>query len=54
MNVFSALSVAKLLGLPFFAEKTVTGMSYLYMLELFVILQLQHDILFQQDGAPPR
>jgi hypothetical protein len=42
----------------FFAEKTVTGISYLDMVEMFLILQLQQetevaDIVLQQDGTLP-
>ena len=44
---------------PFiFAEKTVTGTSYLDMLQLFLEPKLQQDgilasVIYQQDGAPP-
>jgi hypothetical protein len=41
----------------FFAENTVTGVTYLDMLEAFCFPQLDEienpDIMFQQDGAPP-
>jgi hypothetical protein len=40
----------------FFAEKTVTGSSYLDMLRLYAISQLEHlqpNVFFQQDSAPP-
>ena len=41
-----------------FAEKTVTGNTYLDMLEQFLEPQLISDgimdtVVFQQDGAPP-
>jgi hypothetical protein len=42
---------------PFlFAKKTVTGSSYLDMLQLYAFPQLEHlqpNVFFQQDGAPP-
>jgi hypothetical protein len=43
---------------PFcFAVPTVTGISYLGMLENYLVPQLQQDMdrhfIFQQDGAPP-
>jgi hypothetical protein len=41
----------------FFAEPSVTGISYLDMLENYLMPQLQQDmdrdLIFQQDGAPP-
>jgi len=40
----------------FFAESTVTGINYLEILQLWLMSQLQEDIvdfIFQQDGAPP-
>jgi len=39
-----------------FAEPTVTGINYLDMLQLWLMLQLHEvseDLIFQQDGAPP-
>src|SRR5690349_2088387 len=45
---------------PFFSdERTVSGTSYLYMLQNFFVPQLQQPpgllrrVIFQQDGAPP-
>jgi hypothetical protein len=43
LNVFCALSVEKIHELFFFVEKTVPEISYLDMLELFLIPQLQQD-----------
>jgi len=37
----------------FFMESTVTGHSYLDMLENFAISQIPPGFIFQQDGAPP-
>jgi hypothetical protein len=37
----------------FFSEKTVTGRSYLDMLELNALPRLQPQIILQYDGAPP-
>jgi hypothetical protein len=56
VNVFCALSLRILYGPFFFAEGTVTGQSYLDMLKLWMMPQMQedsNDFLFQQDGAPP-
>ena len=56
MNVWCSLSHNKVIGPFFFAEKTVRGTTYLDMLEQFFfpqIEQLQPNIVFQQDGAPP-
>jgi hypothetical protein len=44
----------KLIGPLFFSEKTVTGRSYLDVLELYVVPQLPPQTTLQQDGAPPR
>ena len=46
----------RLVGLFFFAEDTVTSTIYMNLLEGFTFPQiedLQPDIIFQQDGAPP-
>ncbi|PNF14823.1 hypothetical protein B7P43_G06338 [Cryptotermes secundus] len=54
--VFCALSQTKLYGPFFFCEKTVTGTSYLDMLQLWLFPQLpvdSGDFVLQQDGAPP-
>ncbi|KAJ4428903.1 hypothetical protein ANN_25897 [Periplaneta americana] len=57
VNVFCALSQRKLYGPFFFIEATVTGHSYLEMLEQWLVPQLRQDLnddfIFQQDGAPP-
>jgi hypothetical protein len=37
----------------FVSEKTVTGRSYLDMLELYALLQLPPQIILQQDGTLP-
>lgn len=55
-NVFCAVSKSKVYGPFFFAEKTVTGIAYLDMLEHWLFPQLEEDLedlVFQQDGAPP-
>jgi len=47
----------KVYGPFFFVEPTVTGISYLDMLENYLMSQLQQDmdrdVIFQQDEAPP-
>jgi hypothetical protein len=56
VNVFCALSRRKLYGPFFFVKGTVTGQSYLNMLQLWLMPQMQedsNDFLFQQDGVPP-
>ncbi|KAJ4432429.1 hypothetical protein ANN_21048 [Periplaneta americana] len=57
VNVFCALSERKLYGHFFFIEATVTGHSYLDMLEQWLVPQLRQDLhddfIFQQDGSPP-
>jgi hypothetical protein len=43
------------LGLFFFAEQTVTAITYLGMLQFFLLLQLedyQPNVMFHQDVAP--
>jgi len=54
INVFCAISSQKVYGPFFFAEETVTGMTYLDMLQLWLMPQLQNmpKFLFQQDGSP--
>ena len=37
----------------FFLEHTITGISYLDMLENYALPQLPHQAILQQDGAPP-
>ena len=56
VNVFCAVSQDKVYGPFFFEGKTVTGKSYLEMLQtwLFPLLNADSDeYIFQQDGAPP-
>jgi hypothetical protein len=56
VNVFCILSRRKLYGPFFFAEGTVTGQSYLDMLQLWLMPQMQeyfNNFLFQQDDAQP-
>jgi len=56
LNVFCAISSVKVYGPFFFAEPTVTSISYLDMLENYLMPELQEDmdtdVIFQQDGAP--
>jgi len=56
VNVWCGLLHDRLVGPFFFAEDTVTSTIYMNMLEGFAFPQiedLQPDIIFQQDGAPP-
>lgn len=56
LNVFCAVSSTKVYGPFFFNENTVTGISYLDMLQLWLMPQLTADsnnFIYQQDGAPP-
>jgi hypothetical protein len=58
VNVWCAMTINKVYGPFFFVEKTVSGITFLDMLEQFAIPQLQSDGLlescyFQLDGAPP-
>jgi hypothetical protein len=54
VNVFFAISSQKVYGPLFFAEETIPGTTYLYMLQLWLIPQLQNipKFIFQQDGSP--
>jgi hypothetical protein len=54
VNVFCAISSQKVYGPFFFAEETVTGMTYPDMLQLWLMPQLQNILtfIFQQDGSP--
>jgi hypothetical protein len=54
VNVFCAFSSQKVYGPFFFAEETVTGMTYLDMLQLWLMPRLQNipTFVFQQDGSP--
>jgi hypothetical protein len=53
-NVFCAISSQKMYGPFFFAEGTINGMTYLDMLQLWLMPQLQSIPTFisQQDGSP--
>ena len=56
VNVFCAVSSCKDYGPFFFAEPTVTGINYLHIVQLWLMPQLQENIvnfIFQRDGAPP-
>jgi len=56
VNVFCALLQTKVYGLFFFAENMVTGVTYLAMLQNWLLPQMSEDsedFIFQQDGAPP-
>ena len=56
VNVFCTISHEKVYGTFFFFKVTATGNSYLDMLQLWLLPQLEQDIkglIFQQDGAPP-
>ena len=58
VNVWLGLTRSRVYGPFMFAEKTVTGNTYLDMLEQFLEHQLISDgimdtVVFQQDGAPP-
>ncbi|KAJ4430294.1 hypothetical protein ANN_22507 [Periplaneta americana] len=53
VNVWIGLMHNAIIGLFFFLEKTVTGHSYLDMLENFVVLQIPLGSTFQQNCAPP-
>lgn len=52
VNVFCAISREAVYGPFFFAETTVNGMTYLDMLQLWLMPQLLNDFIFQQDGCP--
>jgi hypothetical protein len=53
VNVWCAVTRDRVIGLHFFAERTVTSHSYLDMLELFAVPKIDDDsAIFQQDGAP--
>ncbi|PNF20655.1 hypothetical protein B7P43_G03020, partial [Cryptotermes secundus] len=53
VNEWSSLMHDKFIGLLFFWEKTLTGRSYLDMLERYALPQLPPQTILQQDGAPP-
>ena len=54
VNVFCAVYSQKVYGPYFFAEEPVTGMTYLGMLQLWLMPQLQNipTLIFQQDVSP--
>ena len=56
LTFFSAVSVRKFYGFFFFEGNTVTGNSYIEMLQDWLFPQPNKDsenFIFQQDGAPP-
>jgi hypothetical protein len=56
VNVLCAISKKKVYGPFFFVKNTVTGNSYLDMLTIWRLPQLEedsNDFIFQQDGALP-
>jgi hypothetical protein len=56
VNVFCAMSKAKIYGPFFLAEKTIGEFYYLDMLQSWLFPQLEQDeanIILQLDGAPP-
>jgi hypothetical protein len=55
-NVFCAISQTKVYGPFFFDENTVTGVTYLAMLQNWLLPEINEDSedsIFQQDGAAP-
>ena len=55
--VWCALSESEIIGPYFFENENVTGSTYKRMLRYFLLPKLQgypEDMIFQQDGAPPR
>lgn len=58
VNVWMGITKSKLYGPFMFAERTVTGITYLDLLQQFLEPQVIQDgildsVVFQQDGAPP-
>jgi hypothetical protein len=53
VNVCAGLMHHKLLGPFFFSEESVTGRSYLDMLEFYALPQLPLPSILQEDRAPP-
>jgi len=53
LNVWLGLHKHGVISPFFFMESTVTGHSYLDMLENFAVPQIPPGFIFQQDGAPP-
>ena len=54
LSVWLGLHKHGVIGPFFFMESTVTGHSYLDMLENFAVPQIPPGFIFQQDGAPPQ
>ena len=56
-NVFWAISLRKVFGPFFYAKSTVTGVSYLDVVQQWLFPQLHEakpeNFIWQQDGAPP-
>jgi hypothetical protein len=55
VNVWCALKHDGVIGPFFFAEQTATSHSYLDMLQLYAVPQLEQEgaeVIFQHDGAP--
>lgn len=56
VNVWCAVSHTEVIGPFFFAETSINSVTYLDMLDLYAVPQMQQhqpDVIFQQDGAPP-
>ena len=56
VNVFFAMSSTCIYGPLFFTENTITGVVYVDMLQLWLMLQSEEyedDFVFQQDSTPP-
>jgi hypothetical protein len=56
VNIWCALKHDGVVGPFFFAEQTVTSHSYLDMLQLYEVPQLEQqgaEVIFQHNGAPP-
>jgi hypothetical protein len=55
VNVFCTVSSQKVYGRFFFAEETISGLTYLDMLQLWLMPQLQNiqTFILQQDGRLP-
>jgi hypothetical protein len=53
VNMWAGLMHNKLVGPFFFSEKSLTGRSYLDILELYALPQLPPQTVLQQDEMPP-
>ena len=53
LNVFCAMSITKIYGPYFFKGDTVKADEYFAMLRDWLLPQLENDVIFMQDGAPP-